>query len=106
MNDLVKRTAIAVFFAALSCVANAADPRCNAPPSGGTVNGYKAFVKNFGSVVPPVKILGSVCNAKFGGDRTGLYNLGFTDADIDSKDTATLAADVVMAMKDLVDKVK
>jgi hypothetical protein len=103
MNDLIKRSILAAILTVMSCAAHAADPRCNTPPYGGTVIGYKAFVKNFGSVVVPTKILGGVCNAKFGGDRTGLYNLGFTDTEIDSRDTSDLAVDVVMAMKNLAD---
>ncbi|MCC8955276.1 hypothetical protein H8B02_18080 [Bradyrhizobium sp. Pear77] len=34
----------------------------------------------FGHIVTPTRILPAVCNVKYSGaDRTGLYNLGFTD---------------------------
>lgn len=85
---------------------HAQDARCAAPPYGGTTAGYKAFVKNFSAVVVPAKILSGVCRAKFGGDRTGLYNLGFTDEEIDARDTSDLAVGVVIAMKELMDKVR
>jgi hypothetical protein len=88
-------------------VAPAADARCNAPPYGGTADSYKAFVENFGHIVVPTDYLQKICNAKYGGvARTGLYNLGFTDAEIDSKDTEDLAVDAILALKSLVDKVK
>jgi hypothetical protein len=97
----------AMFVPLISPVAHADDARCNAPPYGGTVEGYKAFVKNFGNVVVPTDMLQKVCNAKYGGaSRTGLYNLGFTDKEIDSKDTEDLAADMILALKDFVDKIK
>jgi hypothetical protein len=47
-----------------------------------------------------------VCDAKFGGDRKGLYNLGFTDADIAGKDTSDLAVDLIAALKNLADRAK
>jgi hypothetical protein len=96
-----------VVFAALSSQARADDPRCNAPPYGGTVAKFQAFVQNFGALVVPTKILPAICNAKFGGaDRTGLYNLGFTDQDIDSKDTEDLGVQMIIALKNLADKTK
>jgi len=86
--------------------ARADNQRCNAPPYGGSVEKYKAFVDNYGSVIPPVKILTAACNAKFGGsDRTALYNLGITDSEISSKDTSDLAVQIVIALKKLVDKI-
>lgn len=85
--------------------AYAADPRCAVPPYGGTVQSFKAFVQSFGHLVVPTKFLSAVCNAKFGGDRTGMYNLGLTDADIDSKDTEDLAVQMIIAMKNLADKI-
>jgi hypothetical protein len=97
----------AVVFVALSSQARADDPRCNAPPYGGTVAGFQAFVKNFGAIVTPTKMLPAICNVKFSGaDRTGMYNLGFTDQDIDTKSTEDLAVQMVIALKNLADKVK
>lgn len=85
----------------------AGDARCNAPPYSGTVAGYKAFVKNFGAMLDdPTRTLSSVCASKFGGDRKALYNLGFTDADIDSKNTSDLSVDVVTALWELAQKIK
>jgi hypothetical protein len=82
---------------------HAGDPRCNAPPYGGTVVAYKAFVSNFGHLAISATMLPGICNAKYGGaDRTGLYNLGFTE--IDSKDTEELAVDTIIALKNLADK--
>jgi len=97
--------ALAIGLASSAVEAN--DARCSAPPYGGSVSSYKAFVKNFGHLVVPTKLLGSICNMKFSGsDRTALYNLGFTDDDITNKDTSDLAVDVLAATKNLVDKVK
>jgi hypothetical protein len=97
----------AVAVVALCCQGHADDPRCNAPPYGGTIAEFQAFVKNFGALVVPTKILPAICNAKFGGaDRTGLYNLGFTDQDIDSKDTEDLGVQMIIALKNLADKTK
>ena len=96
-----------VVFVALFSQARADDPRCNAPPYGGTIVEFQAFVKNFGALVVPTQILPAICNAKFGGaDRTGLYNLGFTDQDIDSKDTEDLGVQMIIALKSLADKTK
>jgi hypothetical protein len=89
----------------LSSAARADDPRCNVPPYGGTVAEYKAFVANFGQYVVPARVLSSMCNMKFSGTpRTALYNLGFTDADIDAKDTEDLAVDMLSAARDLARK--
>jgi hypothetical protein len=99
--------AIAVTLVAFSSQAHADDPRCNAPPYGGTVGGFQAFVKNFGALVVPTKILPAICNVKFSGaDRTGMYNLGFTDQDIETKNTEDLAVQMVIALKNLADKTK
>lgn len=81
--------------------ANAEDPRCQAPPYGGSEAGFRSFATTFGTVVPPARILAAICNAKFGGDRIALYNLGLTDADIDAMDTADLAVKMLNSVKDL-----
>jgi hypothetical protein len=97
--------AVVALVSVLSSAARGDDPRCNAPPYGGTVGKFQAFVKTFGALVVPTKILPAICNAKFGGaDRTGLYNLGFTDEQIDKKDTEDLAVDMIIALKNLADK--
>jgi hypothetical protein len=92
---------------ATSQVVSIGDKRCNAPPYGGTVAGYKAFIENFGPLLDnPTKMLGSICNVKFDhADRTAMYNLGFTNEEIDTKDTADLAVQMIQALKNLADKV-
>jgi hypothetical protein len=53
---------------------------------GASVQSFQAFAKNFGHLVTPSKFLPSICQIKYGGaDRTSMYNLGFTDQDIDRK---------------------
>jgi hypothetical protein len=79
----------------------ASDPRCNAPPYGGTTSKYKAFTETFGKIFEnPDNTLIALCLAKFDGkNRAALYNLGITDADIDMKDTADLAIAVMDAIR-------
>jgi hypothetical protein len=78
------------------------DMRCSAPPYGDTVAAFQAFVKYFGQYVPPAKFLSGICDVKYGGaDRTPLYNLGFTDKDIETKSTADLGVDMLTALRRL-----
>lgn len=80
---------------------------CNAPPYGGTPADYHAFVRRFGRIVKPDKILADVCNAKFGNSpRDQLHRLGLTDAKINSENTEDLAADTIVALKTLVNKLE
>jgi hypothetical protein len=81
--------------------ARAEDPRCKVPPYGGADAKFRSFAETFGVLVTPAKVLSGVCDAKFGGDRSGLDNLGFTDADIDTRDTADLAVEVVGAIRNI-----
>jgi hypothetical protein len=81
--------------------AHAEDPRCKAPPYGGTEAGFRSFAQTFGTLVTPARVLSVVCDAKFGGDRTALYNLGFTDADINALDTADLAVQMLGAIRNI-----
>jgi hypothetical protein len=84
-----------------------ADPRCDAPPYGGTAAEFQAFVRKYGHVVAPAKILSGICNAKSGrSSRTGLYRLGFSDSKIDAENTEILAADTIVALKKLVDTIQ
>ncbi|MBP0111067.1 hypothetical protein [Bradyrhizobium vignae] len=85
----------------ISCSeAFADDTRCKAPPYGMSDHDFRLFVEVFGHIVTPTRILPAVCNVKFGGaDRTALYNLGFTDRDIDSKSVGILASDMLGAKK-------
>lgn len=80
---------------------------CNAPPYGGTVADYRAFVQRFANIIKPEKILAGVCNAKFGNaPRDGLHRLGLSDAKIDSESTEHLAAETIAALKDLVNTIE
>ncbi len=81
--------------------AHAEDPRCQAPPYGGSEAGFRSFAATFGTIVAPAKILAAICDAKFGGSRVALYNSGLTDADIDAMDTADLAVKMLEAVKNL-----
>lgn len=87
------------FFAA---VGHANDVRCSAPPYGDTVAAFQSFVKYFGQYVTPAKFLSGICEVKYGGaDRSPLYNLGFTDKDIETKSTADLGVDMLTALRRL-----
>ncbi len=97
----------ATLFASLGSAASADDLRCHAPPYGSTMTEFRAFVKDYGAIVAPTHILAAVCNAKYGGaSRSGLYNLGLTDEEIDAKDTVVLAFDVIVARTRLADATK
>jgi hypothetical protein len=87
--------------AALAGTAQAADPRCAAPPYGGSPDKYRAFVNTYGKALDdPGKVLAEVCEMKFGGaDRAPLHKLGITDIQIDAKATSDLAAAAVDAAK-------
>src|SRR5260370_12289955 len=87
--------------AALTGAAHAADPRCAAPPYGGSPDKYRAFVNTYGKTLDdPGRILAEMCEMKFGGaDRAALYKLGITDTQIDAKATSDLAAAAVDASK-------
>ena len=102
MTWQLKILTAAIALSASVSFAVAADPRCSTPPYGGSVATYKAFIKNFGPLLDdPTRMLSGVCDAKFGGDRTALYNLGFTNADIDTRDTADLAVEVIGAIRNI-----
>ena len=64
---------------------------------------FKSFAETFGHLIVLTKTLPALC--KYGGaNRTGLYNLGFTDQDIDSKNMGDLAVELIAALKNLADK--
>jgi hypothetical protein len=68
---------------------------------------FKAFVESFGHIVSPAKTLPIICNMKYSGaDRTALYNLGFTDRDIESKKVGDLAIGAIMALHNIATKTK
>jgi hypothetical protein len=107
MSKLNRLALAATFVTVLAPAAYAGDPRCNAPPYGSTMTEFKAFVKDYGNVVVPARMLAAVCNAKYGAaSRTALYNLGFTDEEIDAKDTVILAFDMIVARTRLADALK
>src|SRR6266446_2190308 len=87
--------------AAFAGAAQAADPRCAAPPYGGSPDKYRAFVNTYAKALDdPGKVLAEVCEMKFGGaDRAPLHKLGISDAQIDAKATSDLAAAAVDAGK-------
>jgi hypothetical protein len=94
----------ALSLAFIGAPARAADPRCAAPPFGGSMASYQAFVKYFGKVVihgkpvVPDKVLADMCNAKFAKiDRAKLYPLGFTDLEFATKDPEVLGAHLITA---------
>jgi hypothetical protein len=85
--------------------ASADDDRCRVPPYGMTDREFKAYVDAFGHLVTSSKILPALCNLKYGrGDRTALYNLGFTDREIESKSLAELAVEELTAIRELARK--
>ena len=60
-----------VLMVAFASAGHASDPRCSAPPYGGTVQDFQLFVKYFGQYVTPAKFLSGICDVKYGGaDRT------------------------------------
>jgi hypothetical protein len=68
---------------------------------------FKAFVEALGHIVSPAKTLPIICNMKHSGaDRTALYNLGFTDRDIESKKVGDLATGAIMALHNIAIKTK
>ena len=101
MSAFAKLSLVAMVVATLSSAALAGDPRCNRPPYGGSPDRYRAILETFSQKLDSVaKTLGEICNMKFGGaDRTALHKLGFTDQDIDTTDTSTLAIDMLNGAK-------
>jgi len=101
---MLKPTTIALAISVLMSVASAdaGDPRCNAPPYGGTDAAFHALVNAWGDIINIVPMLTEICNEKFGGaPRTPLYTLGLTDQQIDGKSTEELALDTIQAAHDL-----
>jgi len=102
-SEIMKQALAIVAVMVMQTAAHAGDPRCNAPPYGGSVAEFKAFVESFGQIVTPATILPFICMAKFGGEsRNALYNLGFTDEQIDKMNLAVDFLDAVrkVARKD------
>ena len=87
---------------ALTSAAQAADPRCDRPPYGGSPDRYRAVLEAYKQDLAQVtKTLEEICRMKFdGADRTPLYKLQYKDVDIDRMDTEALALDM-LKRKDL-----
>lgn len=82
-------------------------PTCDSPPYGGTPADYRNFVGRFGKIINPGKILAGICKAKFANaSRAGLYKLGLSDAKINAESTERLAAETVVALKELVNTIE
>jgi hypothetical protein len=101
MKRLVDLTIAAAFAMTVSSAAHANDARCSKPPYGGSPDRYRAILEAYHHKPESVaKALEDVCNMKFSGaDRAPLHKLGFTDAEINSADTATLAIDTMNGVK-------
>jgi hypothetical protein len=96
-------------FLYLLCCSYAADnKRCNSPPYGGTVSDYNAYMKSFSYLFDnPHKIPSYICKIKFfGADRTTMYNLGFTDNEINHSNVYDLSVNMVIALKRFTDKLQ
>jgi hypothetical protein len=97
-----------LWFVACASRAGAQDSaQCAAPPYGDSVESYRAFIKDLGPLLDnPSKMLSGICMVKFGGtSRDALYNMGFTDGDIDTKSVGELGLQLMESLKNLVDKV-
>jgi len=101
---------ISVFLAVnalLPAQVRANDQRCRVPPYGMSSSDFKRFTEALGHLIVVTQTLPALCNAKYGGaDRTGLYNLGFTDQDIDSENMFDLSVHFIDALKKLADKIQ
>ena len=91
------RLSFAAALIAVSSMAQAADPRCNRPPYGGSPDRYRAVLEAYRQNLDQItKTLEEICRMKFdGADRTALYELQFKDEDIDRMDTEALALDML-----------
>jgi hypothetical protein len=91
------RFSFAAALIAVASAAQAADPRCERPPYGGSPDRYRAVVEAYGSNLGKISpTLEEICRMKFdGADRTALHKLQFKDEDIDRMDTEALALDML-----------
>lgn len=91
------KLSFAVALIAVTSAAQAADPRCNQPPYGGSPDRYRAVLEAYGRDLAQVsKTLEEICRMKFeGANRTALYKLQYKDEDIDRMDTEALALDML-----------
>lgn len=98
---LVDLATAGAFVIGVSSAAYAGDARCSRPPYGGSPDRYRAILEVYGGKMQSItKTLEEICNMKFGGaDRALLHKLGYTDGEIDSADTETLALDAINGFK-------
>lgn len=82
---------------AIVSTAQAADPRCDRPPYGGSPDRYRAVLEAYRQDLGAItKTLEEICRMKFdGADRAALYKLEFKDEDIDRMDTEALALNML-----------
>ncbi|HEY4165772.1 MAG TPA: hypothetical protein VGM96_03320 [Reyranella sp.] len=82
---------------AVTSAAQAADPRCDRPPYGGSPDRYRAVLEAYKQDLAQVaKTLEEICRMKFdGADRASLYKLQYKDEDINRMDTEALALDML-----------
>ena len=92
MRMFGKLLLVTMVTAAFTSPASAEDRRCAGPPYGGSPDRYRAVLEAYGPKLGNLAaVLQRVCEVKFDkADRTPLYKLHFTDADIDSMDTDEL----------------
>jgi hypothetical protein len=92
-----RKLSFAVALIAITSAAQAADPRCNQPPYGGSPDRYRAVLEAYGPNISKISpTLEEICRMKFdGADRAPLYKFKFKDEDIDRMDTEALALDML-----------
>jgi len=102
------RISLAVLLVSLAWSgARAHDARCDGAPYGVPPEKYLALTNIITNLFghPNLKLIAGICNMKYNGaDRTTLYQLGFTDQQIDDTDTGQLVVDFLKALKKVVDK--
>lgn len=91
------RLSFAAALIAVASAAQAADPRCDRPPYGGSPDRYRAVVEAYGANLSKISpTLEEICRMKFdGADRAALHKLQFKDEDIERMDTEALALEML-----------
>jgi hypothetical protein len=95
--SILGKLSFAAAVIAVASAAQAADPRCDRPPYGGSPDRYRAVLEAYKQDAGQVaKTLEEICRMKFDhADRTALYKLQFKDEDIERMDTEALALDML-----------
>jgi hypothetical protein len=91
------KLSVAAALIAVTSAAQAADPRCNQPPYGGSPDRYRAVLEAYGPNLSKISpTLEEICRMKFdGASRAALYKFQFKDEDIDRMDTEALALEML-----------